>query len=56
MQLVIRIDCDNDAFADSLPGEVGWILANLTNKLREGNLSGTLRDVNGNTVGEYVLS
>lgn len=55
-KLKINIDCSNDAFEEDLEYEVARILRNAADKLRSGETEGTLRDINGNTVGSYKLT
>ena len=54
----LSIECENDAFADDINQELATILGMLTNKVRFGDAGyfGTLRDTNGNRVGNYELS
>lgn len=69
MQVLININCDNDSFAGSPTAETARILRNLAGDIEAyekfngdpddpGILKcwlGTLRDMYGNTVGEYRL-
>ena len=51
----LKIATDNDAFGghpDSAR-EVARILYDVITRIQDGGLSGGLRDVNGNTVGEF---
>ncbi len=55
----LTIQTDNEAFADDSAGEISRILAELAAKLGPGMLAGQtgkLRDINGNTVGEWRLT
>ena len=53
----LKINTDNAAFEDAGP-EVARILRDLARQIETeaGEASGRLRDLNGNTVGEYKLS
>jgi len=56
MRFTISIDCDNAAFDD--PGELTRILTDLGKRLEWLTLDeqgGTLRDLNGNTVGKWEI-
>lgn len=56
MDFVLRINCDNDAFGDNALSrdiEVSYILGRIAQSLEDGKSYGTIRDTNGNTVGEY---
>ena len=55
--LTIKIQTDNAAFGghpDSVD-EINRILLELTGRLADGQLDGTLRDISGNRVGEFHL-
>lgn len=62
MDFVVKINCDNEAFADSVAGyELARILRNLADKLEADTgphpmmptrAREPLRDINGNRVGE----
>lgn len=57
MAFSLTLDTDNAAFEDGLTGhEVARILRSAADRLEQGEDSGQLRDVNGNTVGSYLLS
>lgn len=45
----------NDAFAYGTPEEVATYLRAIADKLEAGVWSAPVRDVNGNTIGEYSL-
>lgn len=52
----LTIATDNDAFADGAAAEVARILRDVADKLGDtGVTSGVCRDVNGNTVGTFLL-
>lgn len=59
MKFTLEIDCDNAAFADCWRTEVATILENqVVPRLLNGGIDPTfltLRDTNGNVVGEAVL-
>ncbi len=54
MRFILTIQCDNDAFAgaDLFP-EVARIVRGVAEKAEHGDC-GQVRDVNGNTCGEFV--
>ncbi len=55
-KFTLKLKCDNAAFTDDEPmQEIGRILAVLGASMRNdlAEPTGKLRDVNGNTVGEY---
>jgi hypothetical protein len=60
--LTITINTDNDAFKESEGGEVARILHEIADEFAPDYLlnpdgeSGTLKDTNGNKVGEYIVS
>lgn len=49
----LTIKTDNAAFADDPEAELARILADVAERVADGEMSGKLRDANGNTVGEY---
>ena len=53
--LRIEIQTDNDAFARRPASESCRILKEIIARLKDGELGGNLRDINGNTVGRYDL-
>ncbi len=59
ISFVLRISCENAAFADSPGDEVARILEqvaqNIRNGVSEGWGEGFCRDINGNKVGEWRL-
>ena len=52
MNFVIRIVGGNAAFKDN-PGELTRIIRECAHLMDTGHWSGTLKDINGNTVGTY---
>jgi len=52
----LEMKTSNAAFEDNEEFEVAEILKNVVPMLEDGMRSGTLRDVNGNEVGEWSLS
>lgn len=58
MKFILKFDCDNAAFGETrsevLP-EIARILREIADKVEGGNPAGQCRDLNGNTVGEFVL-
>lgn len=49
----LHIDTYNDAFQDDPTCELKRLLGEIINQLDEGLLKAPIRDVNGNTVGEF---
>ncbi len=70
MNITITINTDNEAFADGPETEVARILANYARQLADGltnvelascltsanGVRTTLRDINGNTVGQVTIT
>ena len=52
-RLVVRVRCDNAAFAGDEPAEVARILRRAADDVANGRQGDSLRDVNGNTVGAW---
>lgn len=50
----LSIATGNAAFAD--PDELPRLLAEVADRVRGGEWSGTVRDTNGNRVGDYVVT
>ena len=56
MTVTISIQCENAAFEEPDSGrELARILRQLAEQFEDGQVPGTLRDVNGNTVGEVSI-
>ena len=56
-RFVLKMTCDNAAFCDgALTAEVTRILRDAARRVERDNMSGQLRDINGNTVGEFTFS
>jgi hypothetical protein len=52
----LRISTSNDAFADGSDlEEVARILREVADRIEAGEPAGQVRDINGNTVGNYKL-
>lgn len=51
----LTINTDNDAFADGVESELSGLLHEAAQRVRGGELSGTLRDYNGNRCGEFRM-
>lgn len=56
MRFKLEMNCDNDAFADDLSGEVIAILTGVQQQIMLGDSEGICRDVNGNTVGRWEIT
>ena len=64
MNFNVSINCDNAAFDDDLIGiEICRILGSISDKLQDigyiepqENMKGRIRDMNGNTVGEWEFT
>lgn len=52
----IEINSSNDAFQDGVLTEIGHILDAVVDKMWNGQESGSVRDTNGNKVGEWSLT
>ena len=55
----VKFDCGNAAFADDVDGEIVRILRAIADKVERQGCTGfsePVRDLNGNTVGAFVLS
>ena len=55
MTFSLEIECDNAAFETGLRYEIERIVRRALDDLKDGAIDGKLRDVNGNTVGEWSL-
>ena len=56
MKFYMEIKCNNAAFGSSMgepEDEIARILRDLALRLEDGDISGRLRDINGNTVGSF---
>lgn len=51
----ITIKTENAAFEGDVSSEVARILETVARKIRNGETSGKLRDINGNKVGEFYF-
>ena len=54
-RFVLIIDIENDAFADEPMTEVSRILRATAERIEDGGIEATIRDLNGNTVGNYGI-
>lgn len=58
--MIIEFDTNNSAFdnSDGLHGraEIARILRNIADKVEEGRVDGSIRDINGNRVGNWKLN
>jgi hypothetical protein len=55
VEFTLNIDCDNAAFGDEPENEIIRLLNEVAERLGRGFYSGKVRDVNGNTVGDFDL-
>ena len=55
-KFTLEVRCDNTAFADDPHAEVARILGFVSERLANGTNSGNAYDINGNTVGGFVLT
>jgi len=46
-------DINNDAFVNDQSGEIARILKELAKRIENGDISGRLKDMNGNTIGSF---
>jgi hypothetical protein len=57
MHFKLEMDTENDAFRDGLLGvEIAHCLNRVASRAELGELEGTVRDTNGNTVGHWALT
>ena len=54
MSIAIQFETDNAAFEDD-PAEVRWILHEIAARIQSGDTIGQIRDINGNTAGDYCF-
>ena len=54
MSIAIQFETDNAAFEDD-PAEVRRILHEIAARIQSGDTIGQIRDINGNTVGDYCF-
>lgn len=58
MQFRLTLNCDNDAFAFEKQDYIARLLRDVADRLEEGDSCNTwcdIRDVDGNTVGQFAL-
>jgi hypothetical protein len=53
MTVTVEFFTDNDAFMDDFKADVVHQLRNVADSISNGQLSGAVRDYNGNTIGRY---
>jgi len=53
MKFLLEIECDNDAFFRNIKGETARVLTEAARRIKDGEMYHTLRDVNGNRIGDY---
>jgi hypothetical protein len=51
----LKLDIVGDAFATDTSGELARILRKLADRVDEGADAGSLLDINGNIVGEWII-
>lgn len=56
MTFQMRIDSNNDAFTEDGPAETARILREVADRLENGDEHAPVRDINGNTVGEFIYA
>ena len=59
MKFKLEFSVDNDAFAPSFStrvGEITEVFNSVLHKLMHGEDSGTIRDSNGNTIGQFKFT
>ena len=56
MRFVLEFDMNNAAFEDDPTGEVLRVLSVVEDQIEAGYGYGPLRDVNGNTIGDWKIS
>jgi hypothetical protein len=52
-RFILTVKTTNAAFEDDAPTEVARLLRDVAERLEDGSVSGKMRDVNGNTVGDF---
>jgi len=56
MKLTLELNLDNDSFSGAeYVEDIGNCLAQMIQKLRAEDTRGTMRDINGNTVGRFEI-
>jgi hypothetical protein len=55
MNFALQFNMDNDAFVDSQEYEVMRILDSVKDNVRNGAVSGVIRDTNGNIIGQWSI-
>lgn len=55
MKATIKINMDNAAFADAPAQELTRILCDIVRKIESGERIDTVRDLNGNTCGVFII-
>jgi hypothetical protein len=55
MEFVVKINMDNAAFEDCPGDELERLLEHVVGELRKGVTDNSLRDINGNVVGEFAV-
>jgi len=51
----IEFSTDNAAFDEEPQEEMGDIIHNISKKVREGIVEGSIKDINGNTIGHWEV-
>lgn len=54
-EFVIRIELENDAFQEDRNAEIATLLREIADAVAGDQIQGTIRDINGNTVGSFGL-
>ena len=55
-KFTLEIECDNAAFDDDQSGEIARMLEQAAKNVRDGYVSYSLSDANGNRVGGHLLA
>jgi hypothetical protein len=52
---MFKLEIDNDNAAFEYPSELPRMIREVARKVEEGHMSGTVKDINGNTCGKWHL-
>ena len=55
MRFTLSFDCGNSAFFDDVAPEVARILREIANQVENGAAHSTIRDINGNIIGNFIV-
>jgi hypothetical protein len=55
MEFKLKFNMDNESFDNFPESEICTILDSVKNKIADGHVFGKIRNVSGNTIGEWVI-